>query len=211
MRAFIFSLDAFVAFTLALVAVYSLIFFSAIPSSYYYLLTQAHYLARDTLFSLSTADCAPYFTDCMQAKGSVIDNIAFGEQAARENFIIKSVGASIPNQFGYVMELSSDNGNSWSVLYDTARPDPGDTDGHAKTRKRLSVSSQVIVFDYSANMTKDSPNPFTYRSCNGGGAGTPTELLTCSGLPNNPYGSGGGALDLVPSTGIRLVRLTVFI
>ena len=186
----------------------SLIFFSSIPSSYYYLLTQAHYLARDTLHSLSTSDCTGSL--CVDFNGSVMDGIVFGDRDAMNNTIVNSVGVSIPPQFGYVMELSNDSGKSWSVLYDTGHPDSDDHQNHTKSSKRLSVSSQVIVFDYSAKITKDSPNPFFYWSCNGGGGGS-AELLTCSNLPKNDYGAGGGALDLVPSTGIRLVRLTIFI
>ena len=209
MRAFIFSLDAFVAFTLALVAVYSLIFFSSIPSSYYYLLTQAHYLSRDTLYALSASDCTePLFASC---KGSVMDSIVFGDPDSMKDSIMNSAGTAIPSQFGYVMELSNDSGKSWRVLYDTAHPESGDN--HANSTKRLSVSSQVIVFDYSGKMTKDSPNPWFYRSCTGLGApGGLVQLLTCSDIPSTPpYGGGDGSLDIVPSAGIRLVRLTVFI
>jgi hypothetical protein len=213
MRAFIFSLDAFVAFTLALVAIYSLIFFSSIPSSYYYLLTQGHYLAQDSLYSLSTSDCAaPFFQSCI-IKGSVLDNIVFGDMNLRKEYVKQSLGLAIPKQFGYVLEVSKDNGHTWSSVYDT-KTEQNDPQGHAALMKKLSVSSQVVTFDYSGPVAKNSPNPYIYTSCMGNsGDGSSHVLLTCSGLPaSSQYGGGAGTgWDLVPSTGIRLVRLTIFI
>ena len=217
MRAFIFSLDAFVAFTLALVAVYSLIFFSSIPSSYYYLLTQGHYLARDTLFTLSQADCVePFVPSCKLKSGSVLDNIVFGDTNSQKSAINYSVGAAIPKQFGYIFEVSSDNGVNWVPLYSTK--EAGDI--HAKEKKKLSVSSQVPVFDYSGHLAKDNPNPYYYNTCGGGetGDGTTHVLISCfEGDDTSILGGTGpdsgqaGSGDIVPSTGIRLVRLTIFI
>ena len=223
MRAFIFSLDAFVAITLALVAIYSLIFFSSIPSSYYYLLTQGHYLARDVLFSASTSDCEtlpPVFPpQSCQIKGSVLDNIVFGDADFQKNFmndtIRQSIGLAVPTQFGYVLEVSSDNGASWSKLYDTALGDDPQNQ-HAAVQRKMSVSSQVVAFDYSGTLAKNAPNPYLYTTCmgTGGGAGGDSHvLLTCSQLPaSSQYGGGADTgNDIVPAAGIRLVRITIFI
>jgi len=220
MKAFIFSLDAFVAFTLALVAIYSLIFFASVPSSYYYLLTQGHYLARDTLYSVSTSDCVrasagiPGFADCRIAGGSVLDNIVFGNPSYQKDTIINSVGMAVPKQFGYVLEVSADNGRSWAELYDTSSPDTSlDTQQHARAVRKLSVSSQVVAFQYSSTPAKNNPNPYLYTSCMGGITdGSGNILLTCSDFPKyGGYGGGPAGGDIVPATGIRLVRLTIFI
>jgi uncharacterized membrane protein YgcG len=221
MRAFIFSLDAFVAFTIALVAVYSLIFFSSIPSSYYYLLTQGHYLARDTLFTLSQADCVtPYQPACDLKSGSVLDNIVFGDTTTtiQKKAINYSVGVAVPKQFGYIFEVSSDNGATWALLYNTS--ESGDI--HAKVKRKLSVSSQVPVFDYSGHLAKDNPNPYYYNTCGGAdGSAGGRWSLTCEESASNSFSafSGGGGADsggygsgdIVPSTGIKLVRITIFI
>lgn len=176
MRAFIFSLDAFVAFTLALVAIYSLIFFSSVPSSYYYLLTQGHYLTRDTLLSLSTTACASDYGVC-GAPGSVLDNIVGQEnEAFQKNMIQSTIGEMIPDQFGYRLEMSTVGGTGdlgpWELLYDTAL-EPGET--HADQSKKLSVSSQVITFGYSDDVKKLRFSPYTYLTCgfaaDGGGGG----------------------------------------
>jgi hypothetical protein len=203
MRAFIFSLDSFVAFTLALVAIYTLIFFSAIPSSYYYLLTQGHYLAKDALYSLSTSDCLTPQFSCSMPSSSILDNIVFMQDSgSRSSNIVNSIGSTVPIQFGYVLEVSTDNGATWASLYDTSS---ASGDPHAKAKRKLSVSSQVVAFKNPDDLAKDAPNPFSYRSCNGG------TVLTCSKSPTNPPTAGGLPGDYVPTPGFRLVRLTIFI
>ncbi len=203
MKAFIFSLDSFVAFTLALVAIYTLIFFSAIPSSYYYLLTQGQYLTKDTLYSLSTSDCVTPQFSCNLSHSSILDNIVFGTDS--QDNIRNSIGAVVPDQFGYKLEISQDNGQTWAPLYDTS----SQNDGHARTKLKMSVSSQVVVFQNPNDLAnKDAPDPFTYETCNGGQVGP---VLTCSSSPSNAPAGIGGAGVYVPSPSFRLVRLTIFI
>ena len=166
MRAFVFSLDAFVAFMLSLVAIYSLIFFSSVPSAYYYLLTQGNYLVHDTLLSLSTTTCTSDYGVCV-SDAPVIDNIvAQPNPNLRSNLIQQTVGRLIPNQFGYRLEVanldSSGSIGSWSVLYDTA---DNSGDSHAKESKKLAVSSQMISVGYSGRLNKLSESPYTYITC----------------------------------------------
>jgi len=204
MRAFIFSLDAFVAFTLALVAIYTLIFFSSIPSSYYYLLTQGHFLARDTLYSVTTSDC---LTEqgllCEENGTSVLDNIAFGTNGNYTITLVNStIGNAIPNQFGYTLESSEDDGTSWSTLYDTSS---ANGDSHAKAKKKLSVSSQIPVFEHESKPMK-TVNPYQYKTCMGEVAGEGF-VITCGGEPQTSIAHD----TLVPKAGVRLVKLTIFI
>ncbi len=238
MRAFIFSLDAFVAFTLALVAIYSLIFFSSIPSAYYYLLTQGHYLSRDTLLSLSSTPCTSDYGQCINTGGSILDNIV--SQPDSTNLITNTVGVMVPSQFGYIMEMSSDGGENWQFLYDTSN----EVNGHATSSKKLSVSTQLITFGYSGQVKKLSQSPYNYLSCGpnspnwvGGnsngdgwasGGSSDFGIITCGEIQNkidngggdftitsttigntNPSDILGGAL--VPSSDVRIVRLTIFI
>jgi hypothetical protein len=205
MRAFIFSLDAFVAFTLALVAIYSLIFFSSIPSSYYYLLTQGHFLARDVLYSISSSECYLPLHSCSDEGATLLENIVFGEtsvpgsgtEGKRVSVIKSSIGASVPNQFGYIVEVSEDNGKTWAEYYNTEN-EPADK--HADSRKKLSVSSQIPVFEHITSPQKDV-NPYYYRSCMGDGTDF---LITCS----EPI---VGEADVIPEVGVKLFRLTIFI
>jgi len=236
MRAFIFSLDAFVAFTLALIAIYSLIFFSSVPSSYYYLLTQTHYLSRDVLLSISTTSCVSSEYDC-SASGSILDNIVDDDNLYRESLIEETIGEMIPPQFGYRVEISEDLGESWGMLYDTA-DHPGS--GHATESKKISVSSQVITFGYSAKVNKLVVSPYNYLSCSGrenyeehslahGGDGEPGYadwgLIVCGVEQIGVDGDGNPILeergnlhpsdilggDIVPSADAKVLRLTVYI
>lgn len=217
MRAFIFSLDAFVAFTLALFAVYTLIFFSSIPSSYEYVLTQAHYLSKDALFAASSSDCTMLsgpFYQCGDKAGSALDNMVFVDPmyaSYQRTEIFNTIGQSIPKQFGYSFEVSSDGGNSFAAVYDTTDAGLRDpTDNHATSKRKLSVSSQVVVFDYSGRLYKVKSSPYLYTSCMGAGGSGQEVLLTCSMAPTSTnYLTGGNSI--VPSTSIRIVRLTVFI
>ncbi len=240
MRAFIFSLDAFVAFTLALVAIYSLIFFSSVPSAYYYLLTQGHYLSRDVLLSLSTTACSDDYGECA-ADASLLDNVVAQDNVAhRTNLIKNTVGAMVPKQFGYIMEMSADEGSTWGLLYDTAS-DPADP--HAKKSKKLAVATQVMTFGYGDRLYKLQTSPYRYISCQGEGiiGGNETGnwdfsewqtidfgIITC-GTITTVIDNGDGTFsnstqvigntdpsdilggDLIPSSDVRIVKLTIYI
>ncbi len=171
MRAFIFSLDAFVAFTLALMAIYSLIFFSSVPSAYYFLLTQGHYLSRDTLLSLSLTACTADYGPCRSTGGSILDNIVAENTqdwvANRQSLVQSTIGVMVPSQFGYALEVSGDGGNSWDLVYDTsASNDPQHMTGK---NRRLSVASEIITFGYSGAVSKLKTSPYDYYSCRGNG------------------------------------------
>jgi hypothetical protein len=201
MRAFIFSLDAFVAFTLALVAIYSLIFFSSVPSSYYQLMTQGHFLARDILYVLSTSECNLDFGRC-EVTGSILDNIVSDStsQARKEELIRQTAGDMIPAQFGYVFEVSDDQGNTWSEVYDT-RDEAGDN--HAGQQHKLLVTSQLMTFGYTSHESIETESPYWYTSCGLGG-----EIITCGeGLNVDPSGAG----PQIPQIDARLVRVSIFI
>ncbi|MFH1261143.1 MAG: hypothetical protein ABIJ10_03585 [Candidatus Micrarchaeota archaeon] len=206
MRAFIFSLDAFVAFSLALIAIYSLIFFSSIPSSHYYLMTQAHFLARDSLMALSTTTCSDAYVGCPDLAASLTDNVVSQSNAdLRRRLIADTVGDMVPNQFGYILEMSDSAGGSWNTLYDTANPALRVVDEYHEYRTRkLSVSSQVITFGFDGAITLPSASEFKYNTC--GGAEAP--LITC-GLSNRNNPSDGG--ELVPRANIGILKLTIFI
>ncbi|MBI5227084.1 hypothetical protein HY988_00715 [Candidatus Micrarchaeota archaeon] len=216
MRAFIFSLDSFVAFTLALIAIYSLIFFSSIPSSYYYLLTQAHYLSKDVLISLSSSVCDQYTQPSYGCTGydketknsiSLLDDLASNDLGnpnnANKNMIKNTIGVLIPPQYGYRVELSGDGGKTWATLYDTSSAEAinDQYESHAKSSRKLSVSSQVVTFG-SGKSTKPPASKYSYNSCNGGYG-----LLTCGNSVNDNLKNP----EVVPSLNPRVVKLTIFI
>ena len=203
MRGFVFSLDAFVAFTLALVAVYSLIFFSSVPSSYYYLLTQGHYLARDVLLSTSTTECDIGHYSCGSVSGSILDAMVYSDNRELQKALIKeSVGEIVPSQFGYYIQVSSDQGKNWETIYSTEN---NAEDDHADSVKKLTVSSQIVNFGYTGLYQKAEKSPFKYITCQGDSEDI---VITCGDhalLDPDAYG------EMVPMPETKLVKLTIFI
>lgn len=238
MRAFIFSLDAFVAFTLALVVIYSLIFFSSVPSAYYHLLTQGHYLTRDVLYSLSTTQCSLLYNGCDNLDTSILDNIAFSPDItpiSTTNLIKDTAGTMVPNQFGYIIEVSKDKGQTWITKYNTSAV----VDPHADSSKKLQISTVIMAFNYPSTIKKLDYSPYNYMTCgfgsgweegqvvpgSGGSIWTDLGIITCGELSapgGSPGGAGGYIIgnhppeetlggELVPSTDVRLVRFTIYI
>ena len=67
--------------------------------------------------------------------------------------------------------------------------------------KKLSVSSQIPVFEYSSTVKKDI-NPYLYKSCIDDNTDF---VITCDDVsPHVPK-------EVVPKAGVVLVRLTIFI
>ena len=95
-KAFVFSLDSFIAFTLTVAALYTLVFFSTVPSAYYAGLMQANYLAKDTLLSLATTS---YGSD-QTYLDYIVGQLDGGNQQPARVYI----GALVPPQFGYKLE-----------------------------------------------------------------------------------------------------------
>ncbi len=202
MRAFIFSLDSFVAFTIALIAIYSLIFFSSIPSSYYYLLTQGHFMTRDVLMALSTTECTSVYSFC-SVSGSVLDGIVSSTGTARDGLIQGTIGEMIPSEFGYALEMSDNEGQSWYAVYDTRIDEP---DGpHTGQGIKLLVSSQVMTFGYGDIFGKKESSKYAYRSCGGSEYDI---LITCG---NDTLRTPEERGEIVPKIDTVLVRFTVFI
>ena len=189
MRAFIFSLDAFVAFTLALIAVYSLIFFSSVPSGYYATLAQAHGLATDGLEALSLTECKGVFgAERCGDDISLLEYLAY-RSADGEGDIRFILDDHIPVSFGYGFETSDDGGSGWNAVYDS-KNEAGSK--RPKEARKLSVSAYAVTFQYSDPLTVK--NPYSYKTCDGG-------IVAC-GVPTNNLQLG--------SANVRLIRLVVY-
>lgn len=194
-KAFIFSLDSFIAFTLTLAALYALVFFSTVPSAYYASLMQANYLAKDTLLALATT---AYENE--EFEGTYLDYIVSverenepGERISREEFhpARTYIGALIPPQFGYKIETHDDEVGGWVEIYNTAWDDGSE---NKKEYHKLKATAQSL---YLIVKTARDPgeSPYGYITCTGG--------YTVCDLPL-PYEYEAGEAEL------SLVRLTVY-
>jgi len=196
-KAFVFSLDAFVAFSLALIVIYTLIFFSTTPYGYYSSFMQAHYLAKDTLNALAhTQEIGPECIGgtCPYSKLDYISILSKDSKSA----VKERVGPLIPNQFGYSFETSSD-GDSWTVVYSTedVTDQSKDPDHKIGPYRKLKASAQTISFGYLTGTQVFPENPYGYITCKG----TATQ---CNDFPDD-------AIDYpLEESDVILVRLTVY-
>ncbi len=175
-KGFIFSLDAFVAFTLSLAAIYTMIFFSSIPSAYYNTLTQAHFLAKDSLVSLSQTYCdralypgTPSYCDAV-GDATFLEYLTFRAQDPDREFKF-FLDQLIPPQYGYTVNILDQSGIPTKV-YSTADETPAFRT-HKPHKDRLSASAHILVFQYN-EAVKPPENPYRHNTCQGiGGAGIP--------------------------------------
>jgi hypothetical protein len=181
MKAFIFSLDSFVAFTLTVAALYTLVFFSTVPSAYYAGLMQANYLAKDTLLSLATTSYSADQTYLDYIVGELPEN----PQPARGY-----IGALVPPQFGYRLE-SYEEGGGWTSLYDTAT-DPDSPNKKEYHKLRATAKSVYLIVDPAR---EPGESPYGYITCGGN--------YTVCGEP--PYDEG-----MIGNASLQLIRFTVY-
>ncbi len=147
-RGFVFSIDAFVAFSLSLIALYSLVFFSAIPYTYYSSLMQAHNVAKDSLNTLSILPSPT--ADHETALGYLV-------LFANQNTIKEYLDVLVPPEFGYSLEKQE--GNNWNSLANTF--------ASKQFYKKLKSVSYGVVLDYEE--PPNNENPFGYNTCDGDG------------------------------------------
>ncbi len=201
-RGFIFSLDAFVAFTLTMVTISFLIFTIGAPLPYYNSLEQAHQLAHDTLQALAYSTDAP-------------GNPTYLEQmlaTPAPDIMYRVAGGSgykpiIPKGYGYRLEAYDFETGVWEPLYDTSTD--GGSDRSDKRFTKVQASSMLLASLYpEGSKPKPGMSPFCYVTCHGyngidnNGNGIPGNCMTpCDIVTSNFYAG---------SNSIQLVRLTVY-
>ncbi len=186
-KAFVFSLDAFVAFTLIVASLYTLVFFSTVPSAYYSALMQANFLAKDSMLALSTTE----YENGQTYLDYILEELRAGNQEPTYNYL----GALIPEQFGYSLATCGDGapeGCEWETLYDTAVD--YDPYGHKTTYDKLRATAQSLYIVVDAARDK-AESPYGYITCRGN--------YTVCDLPL-PFEYEEGEVSL------KLVRLTVY-
>ncbi|MEM4348770.1 MAG: hypothetical protein QXN37_04355 [Candidatus Anstonellaceae archaeon] len=208
-KAFIFSVDAFVAFTLIMLTVSLLVFTVTSPKPYYYSLEQAHHLAYDTLQILSTATDNP-------SEGSYLEQILGGSADIHE-VMLKIAGGDergpnplrpiIPKGFGYSLEVYNFADGRWRMLYDSG-------DNPAAIIKGCDLGSDrcgIRFSKLSASATSfgsvylvpphRGASPFCHLSCSGFGrsAGSPCNATPCD-IPISSFLPGNHSITIVRFT-----------
>ena len=178
-KAFVFSLDSFVAFVLTVAALYSLLFFATVPSAYYSSLMQADYLAKDTLLALATTVVGE--NDLICDEGQTYLACVIEDDVAARNYIGSDIAlgeyhrsALVPSQFGYkleVMEYDELEGGEidyydgeWAEVYNTA------TDSDSANKKqyhKLKAAAHALYIGYDSPPEGADSSPLKYMTCSG--------------------------------------------
>ncbi|MCX8196899.1 MAG: hypothetical protein N3G80_01105 [Candidatus Micrarchaeota archaeon] len=208
-KGFVFSVDAFVAFTIVMLTVAFLTFTVGTPKPYYYSLQQAHQLAYDTLMVISSTTDDP-------TKGTYLEQILNG--ANPHEILAKIAGGAenssspyrpiIPQGFGYSLEIYRFADNSWRMLYDSGNNPNAAVRGcdylsNRCGRKFTKISASATTF---GSMYVIPPNPgqspFCYLSCTGYGRTSPEcDITPCNNTISN---------FLPGKNSISVVRFTVY-
>ena len=208
-KGFIFSLDAFVAFSLIMITISLLIFTIGTPKPYYYSLEQAHQLAHDTLQALATSTDNPshgtYLEQILGGSGPQVNRVMFAVAGGDGN----NYRPIIPKGYGYRLDSYQFSNGNWTMLYDSGNDQAarvrGCTYGSDRCGKeftKLQASATTFASLYS---TPPNPgqSPFCYLNCFGYGrtAGTACNVTPCD-TPKSNFLPGNNS--------IAIVRLTVY-
>jgi hypothetical protein len=185
-QAFIFSLDAFVAFTLIMLTINSLIASVSMPRGYYASLEQAYDSAKDTMQSLSKTTDSP-------SNPSYLEQIASSSGSAGP-LIRRTADKMIPQQFGYRFEKYYLGQRTTNILYDSAWAPPADARNHTYTK--LKVSYDTLVTSYGVHPNPGA-SPWCYLHCGDG---------SCDRVPCDPPIMNFSAGEMQ----ISVIRLTVY-
>ncbi|MEM4554896.1 MAG: hypothetical protein QXT25_03545 [Candidatus Anstonellaceae archaeon] len=207
-KAFIFSVDAFIAFTLVMLTVSLLVFTVSSPKPYYYSLEQAHQLAYDTLQVLSSTTDNP-------SQGSYLEQILNGADA--HEILTKIAGGDelgpnsfrpiIPKGYGYSLEVYNFAEDSWRMLYDSGDNPVAIIQGcdFGSDRcgirfSKLSASATTFGSVYLVPPHKGA-SPFCHLSCYGFGraSGRPCDATPCE-IPISNFLPGKHSITVVRFT-----------
>jgi len=187
---FIFSLDAFVAFSLILVSIQSILVVSSTPSGYYKSLLQAEYLAKDTLYALSSSNSS----ESPDQQASILDfsagNAMRGQKFDYDREIIKKTNLAIPYPFSYAYHLYNSSSKEWRLLYN-ASSDSSTTDiRHGVRYWRVQAAANRLFVGYS-DVQAPGDSPYCNVMCKGysqtntNTAGYTTPPADCTLVPCN--------------------------
>lgn len=199
-KAFVFSLDSFMAFSLVLITIYSLLVMVNLPKGYYSTLEQSYDLAKDTLTVL---EHSKYPTSGTGETYMQRLHHAYAQSGTADMGIARdTVGAIIPVQWGYIIEYSSgDTPGVWSTVYDT-RNDLSSQNHHSNVKFRKVQSSATTIVSSYKKTPNTGTSPYCYLTLIGLPAGQTTCDTPCDVL--NTTSNDAGDSD------IGLIRITVF-
>ncbi|MEM4634034.1 MAG: hypothetical protein QW275_02670 [Candidatus Anstonellaceae archaeon] len=204
LRGFVFSLDAFVAFTLIMLTISLIVFTIGTPKPYFSYLEQAHQLAHDTLQAMASSSDSP--------DGQTYLEMAVANRGNREalrQIMFKVAGGNsthrgiIPSGFGYKLQFYNlnDPSNPIYTAYDSGTDPLSDRYGKTFTKVQASASIFAPLYEVPPN---PGASPFCYMNCFGytpAGSAVPCNATPCDS-PTSNFQHGKNT--------IQIVRLVVY-
>ncbi|MCX8198028.1 MAG: hypothetical protein N3F07_02425 [Candidatus Micrarchaeota archaeon] len=201
---FIFSLDAFVAFTLIMLSISVLMFSLGTPKPYFPYLEQARQLAHDTLQVMAT-------TSESQGGPTYLESAVANRNnpSALRQIMFKVAGGNsshrgiIPQGYAYKLQFYNfnDPANPVFTAYDSGRDPLSDRYGKSFSKVQASATVFASLYDVPPN---PGASPFCYISCFGytpAGPAYPCNTTPCDS-PTSNFQQGKNT--------IQLIRLVVY-
>ncbi|PIT84244.1 hypothetical protein COU37_04235 [Candidatus Micrarchaeota archaeon CG10_big_fil_rev_8_21_14_0_10_45_29] len=193
-KGFVFSLDAFVAFSLILIAIQSLLAISSAPSGYYLSMQQANYLATGTLSSLSQARVH-------NGQDSLFDGIIgrdagtgkLSVSAYNAESLIEATVLAIPEQYSFAYDYYDFSSGEWLMIFNASKECSTEaTFGYTRfcnnQFNRVQASSRILMGVYSEPL-RIGDSPYCNVNCKGyqPSTGGNTPAAECTSVPCEPY------------------------
>lgn len=187
-KGYVFSLDAFVAFSLMLIAIQALLVMSTSPKAYSGALLQAQYIAHDTVQVMGIAKLyCPTGAGCDNrtyleaiAPYAVGRGNCLGVPFCSETFRNLS-DQFVPPQYSYAFIYDDLEGGSWTVY--NASNDPLSTHYNV-TFRRVMASASTYLLGYSQPL-RPGDSPYCNVVCKGYNAtsGSSSSPAACTQVP----------------------------
>jgi len=208
-RGFVFSLDAFVAFSLILIAIQTMVLISASPAGYYKALLQAQFLAKDTLNEISSIRTVSGQSAMAEASGP----ISRSEHLQYTDAIIQISDKIIQEPYSYAYSYYDLTSERWYVVYNASSPDfEGEGGPHANiTFSRVEASAQKLMMEYSSPPVRPE-SPYCNVYCKGWRADrtTPDHHSSDASCIQTPCDAMPQSMYQVGNMTFGLLRLTVW-
>ncbi len=170
-RGYVFSLDAFVAFTLILISIQAMILMTSLPKGYQRALLQADLLARDTLQTLSIAEprCPQNSGPCGSTYLELIYSGTLREACGSDlrdscARVRTFLDDAIPPQYSYGLSFYDLSSGAWTDYYDASND--VDSTHYGITYRRVKASSQIFMIGYSIPLYTGR-SPYCNVECRG--------------------------------------------
>ena len=185
-KGFVFSLDSFVAFSLILIAIQSLVVISSTPSGYYHSLAQANFAAQDTMAILSHVRVDDGRHDLF---GPAASAGLRGDLLGPTDKLPVATDKLIPDPFSYAYDFYSFEDGEWHLVYnasDAACPAKGGSFRFCNVSfNRVQAASSVFAGFYIDSL-EAGDSPYCNVACTGYVPGSgPSEPAECTQVPCN--------------------------